>query len=85
MDLTALNINEIHRALTSRKVSAEEICREHLKRIEARDVDTRAYLTVTAERALGQAKRVDALIADEKPLPALAGVPVAVKDVIVTR
>lgn len=85
MDLTALNINEIHHALTSRKVSAEEICREHLKRIEARDGETRAFLTVTAERALGQAKRIDALIADGKPLPALAGVPVAVKDVIVTR
>lgn len=85
MDLTSLHIDEIQRLLRDRKVSAEEICREHLKHIEERDGAVRAYLTVTAERALEQAQRVDRLVAEGKPLPPLAGVPAAVKDVIVTR
>lgn len=85
MDLTSLHIDEIQSALRDRKVSAEEICREHLKQIEARDGAVRAYLTVTAERALEQARRADRLVAEGKPLPPLAGVPAAVKDVIVTR
>ncbi len=85
MDLTELNISQIRNALAAKQVSAEEICQEHLKRIGERDSEVRAYLTVTAERALAQARKVDRLVTEGRPLPALAGVPVAIKDAIVTR
>jgi aspartyl-tRNA(Asn)/glutamyl-tRNA(Gln) amidotransferase subunit A len=45
----------------------------------------RAYLHLSPERALEQARRIDQLVAAGEPLPPLAGVPVAVKDVILTR
>jgi aspartyl-tRNA(Asn)/glutamyl-tRNA(Gln) amidotransferase subunit A len=45
----------------------------------------RAYLHLSPERALEQAQRIDRLVAAGEPLPPLAGVPVAVKDVILTR
>ncbi|MGH9405047.1 MAG: Asp-tRNA(Asn)/Glu-tRNA(Gln) amidotransferase subunit GatA [Terriglobia bacterium] len=85
MHLTALGAGEIRSALTSKKASAVEICAAHLDRIRREDAAIRAYLSVNEERALEAARRVDRLVADGKPLPPLAGVPVAVKDVIVTR
>src|ERR1019366_2777904 len=43
------------------------------------------FLPLCEERALAQAGRIDAMAADGKPLPPLGGVPVAIKDVMVTR
>jgi aspartyl-tRNA(Asn)/glutamyl-tRNA(Gln) amidotransferase subunit A len=56
-----------------------------LARIEEKDKDIRAYLTLSPSRALEQARKIDSMIAAGEPLPSLGGVPTAVKDVIVTR
>ena len=85
MDLTTLTIAEIRDLVVQRKVSAEELVRAHLTRIADKDKQVRAYLALTPERALEQARTVDRMVAAGEPLPALAGVPVAVKDVILTR
>jgi len=85
MDLTALTIPEIRDGLTKRNISAEELVRAHFARIETRDKEVCAYLHLSPERALGQARKIDAKVAAGEPLPPLAGVPVAVKDVILTR
>jgi aspartyl-tRNA(Asn)/glutamyl-tRNA(Gln) amidotransferase subunit A len=85
MDLTTLTASQIRTHLSERRVSAEEIVRAHLARIEDRDKEVRAYLRLSPERALKQARRIDRLVAAGEPLPPLAGVPVAVKDVILTR
>jgi aspartyl-tRNA(Asn)/glutamyl-tRNA(Gln) amidotransferase subunit A len=85
MDLTTLTIGEIRDLLTQRKVSAEELARAHFARIEEKDKEVRSYLALCPERALEQAKKTDRMVAADEPLPALAGVPVAVKDVILTR
>jgi aspartyl-tRNA(Asn)/glutamyl-tRNA(Gln) amidotransferase subunit A len=58
---------------------------EHFRRIAARNGELNAYLTLSEERAYAQADKIDAAVAAGKPLPALAGVPIAVKDVISTR
>jgi aspartyl-tRNA(Asn)/glutamyl-tRNA(Gln) amidotransferase subunit A len=80
-----LTIGSVREALASKKTSARELAGEYYKRIEARNAELNAYLTLSQERAFAQADRVDALVAAGKPLPALAGVPIAVKDVISTR
>lgn len=85
LDLTALTTDEIRGVLLRKEASAEEICREHVRRIDSTDKTVRAYLTLSEERALEQARRVDAMVARGEALPVLAGVPVAVKDVIITR
>jgi aspartyl-tRNA(Asn)/glutamyl-tRNA(Gln) amidotransferase subunit A len=82
---TKLTIDGVREALTAKKVSARELAAEYYKHIEARNPELNAYLTLSEERAYAQAFRVDALIAAGKPLPPLAGVPIAVKDVISTR
>jgi aspartyl-tRNA(Asn)/glutamyl-tRNA(Gln) amidotransferase subunit A len=85
MDLTALSISQIRDLLTSRKTTAVDVAQAHLERIEQKDKEVRAYLSLCPERALEQAKKIDRMIAAGEPLPALAGVPTGVKDVILTR
>jgi aspartyl-tRNA(Asn)/glutamyl-tRNA(Gln) amidotransferase subunit A len=78
-------IDGVKDALAAKKISARELAAEFYRRISARNTELNAYLTLCEERAYAQADRIDALIAAGKPLPALAGVPVAIKDVISTR
>src|SRR5208337_1748380 len=78
-------IGEVREAIAAKKASAREIAAEHYKRIAARNPEINAFLTLCEKRAYAQADRVDAMVAAGKPLPLLAGVPVAIKDVLNTR
>ncbi len=78
-------ISGVQEALTAKKISARELVADYYKRIDARNPELNAYLTLSKDRAYAQVERVDALVAAGKPLPPLAGVPIAVKDVISTR
>jgi aspartyl-tRNA(Asn)/glutamyl-tRNA(Gln) amidotransferase subunit A len=80
--LTDLSATEIARRIVARDVSAEEITRAHLDRIAATEEGIGAFLHVAAERAVEKAKRVDAVLASGGGAPPLAGVPVAIKDVL---
>ncbi len=85
MDFTTLTVSQIQDLLKNRRTTAVEIAQAHLARIEEKDTEVRAYLSLTPDRALAQAKLVDEKIAAGETLSPLAGVPVAVKDVILTR
>src|ERR1700740_1679301 len=78
-------IDGVREALAAKKISARELLADFYKRIEAKNSELNAFLALTPERARRQAERIDALVAAGGPLPPLAGVPVAVKDVISTR
>ena len=78
-------IDGVRGALAAKKISARELTDEFYKRIEARNPELNAYLTLSNKRAYAQAQRVDEMVASGKPLPPLAGVPMAIKDVISTR
>ncbi len=78
-------IDGVKEALAAKKVSARELAGEFYKKIEQRNPELNAFLTLSKERAFAQADKVDAMVAAGKPLPTLAGVPVAIKDVISTR
>src|SRR5271165_33544 len=82
---TMKTIAEVHEAIGSKKVSAREVAADYFKRIAGRNRELNAFLTLCEERAYKQADRVDAQVAAGKPLGPLAGVPIAVKDVISTR
>ena len=85
MSAATWTIGTVQEALTTKKISARELAADYYKRIDARNADLNAYLALSQDRAFAQADRVDALVAAGKPLPPLAGVPIAVKDVISTR
>jgi aspartyl-tRNA(Asn)/glutamyl-tRNA(Gln) amidotransferase subunit A len=75
----------VRAALDARKISARELTKEFYTRIGERNAELNAYLALSPERAYAQADRIDAAIAAGDALPPLAGVPVAIKDVISTR
>jgi aspartyl-tRNA(Asn)/glutamyl-tRNA(Gln) amidotransferase subunit A len=78
-------VGSIRQALLKREFRAEEFTREALAHAERENPKTNAYLTFSAVRALAAAEAVDRKIAAGEDPGALAGVPVAVKDVIVTK
>jgi aspartyl-tRNA(Asn)/glutamyl-tRNA(Gln) amidotransferase subunit A len=80
--LTELSASEIARRVSAREVSAEEVARAHLDRIAEADGGLGAFLHVAGERALDRARQVDDALAAGVPAPPLAGVPVAIKDVL---
>jgi aspartyl-tRNA(Asn)/glutamyl-tRNA(Gln) amidotransferase subunit A len=81
---TPWTIATIRTALETRKVSARELADDFFAAISRRNRELNAYLALSPELAYQQADRVDASVAKGDPLPALAGVPVAVKDVLST-
>jgi len=83
--LPSLTIDAVREGLLSRRFSARELAAEALRFAEAENPKTSAYLRFSPERALAAAECVDRRIArGEDPGP-LGGVPLAVKDVIVTK
>ena len=83
--IPSLTIGRVREGLLSRRFSAAELAAEALRYAQAENPKTNAYLHFSPERALAAAKRVDERLArGEDPGP-LAGVPVAVKDVILTQ
>jgi aspartyl-tRNA(Asn)/glutamyl-tRNA(Gln) amidotransferase subunit A len=83
--IASLTIDQIREGLLARRFRAEELATEALRFAQTENPKTGAYLHFSPERALAAARRVDEKIARGEEPGALAGVPVAVKDVIVTR
>ncbi len=84
-DLTKLSAVEIAGLVASGQTSAVEVTQAHLDRIAAVDGQINAFLHVDSEGALAAARAVDARRAAGAQLGPLAGVPVAVKDVLTTK
>jgi aspartyl-tRNA(Asn)/glutamyl-tRNA(Gln) amidotransferase subunit A len=84
-DFIRLTATEIGRLIAAGEASAVEVAQAHLDRIAAVDDRVHAFLHVDSEGALAAARAVDARRAAGEPLGPLAGVPIAVKDVIATK
>jgi len=82
---TPWTIAGVREALQTKKISARELAKEFYAQIDRRNPKLNAFLTLCPERAYAQADRVDASIAQGRAVEPLAGVPVAVKDVLSTR
>jgi len=83
VDLWDLSIHQARRLLEAGEVSAVELTDALLERILAVDNDVKAYLTLTPETALAQARAADE--SPPSPNTPLRGIPLAVKDVICTE
>jgi aspartyl-tRNA(Asn)/glutamyl-tRNA(Gln) amidotransferase subunit A len=85
MQVSSLTIEGVKNGLRAREFSARELAQEALRFAEAENAKTNVYLRFSPERALAAAQSVDEKLArGEDPGP-LAGVPLAIKDVIVTK
>ena len=85
-ELVKLSAAEMAARVKAGEVSSRELVEAHLAVIDAAEPSIKAFLKVSADQALDQADAFDAKSADDKAaLPELAGVPIAIKDMIVTK
>ncbi|MFG1813187.1 amidase [Kribbella sp. NPDC049174] len=80
-----LSLTEVLQLLGQRKLSARELVEDCLRRIDLAEPAIRAFVTRTPDLALEAADRADQARAGGEPVGPLAGVPVAVKDVFLTK
>ena len=79
-----LTITEALKKLSNREISATELARAHIERIEKYNPELNAYITVTAERAMTDAANADERIKNGSAC-ILDGIPIAMKDLFATR
>src|SRR5437763_13006743 len=85
MDLTGLTIDSARSAVAERKTTATALAEAFYAKIEADDPKIGAYLILSKERGLAKASEIDSLAQAGNELPPLAGVPIGIKDVLVTK
>jgi aspartyl-tRNA(Asn)/glutamyl-tRNA(Gln) amidotransferase subunit A len=83
--VASLTIDGARNAIAERRTTATALVDEFYTRIKREDPEIGAFLTLSKERAAAKAAEIDKLATAGNPLPPLAGVPVAIKDVMVTR
>jgi len=85
MTLLQTAASDLIRDLEARRISSRELTEVYLTQIEKHDGQVKAFLHVDRETALAQAKNIDDRRAAGKPVGKLAGLPVAIKDVLCTK
>ena len=84
MDIIRLSAMEIREKLKKKEISSREIIEAHLNRIEEVDDEINAFITLTKEEALKVADKIDNRIKNGEDLGLLAGIPIGIKDNIIT-
>lgn len=85
MKIQDFTIKDIQKGLRKKKFSAVELTKAYLDRIKSEDKKIHAFLNVYPEKTLSQAKDIDNLISQNKEIPLMAGVPMAIKDNILVQ
>ena len=81
MEITELSLKQLRRGITRKEISAKEVINAFLRRIDRLESKLNAFITVSAEEALREAKKFD----KGKKRGKLGGVPIAIKDNIITK
>jgi aspartyl-tRNA(Asn)/glutamyl-tRNA(Gln) amidotransferase subunit A len=84
-DLTKLTAVELSEKLEKKEISAIEVTNAHFERIENLDSKVKAFLYLDKKGALNQAEEIDKARKENKTLNKLAGVPLALKDVLTQK
>ena len=85
MDICELSIKEAHRGLIEKRFSSLELTKAYLNKIKSQDKKISAFLEVTKDLALSQAKKADELIKKGENITPLTGIPCAIKDLILIK
>src|SRR3989338_11185794 len=84
-ELYELSLAEVSQRLASQELSSVQLTTAILERIKKTQPKLNSFITVTSEEALQKAKEVDEKRKLKKPLSPLAGVPIALKDIFLTK
>lgn len=80
-----MKINQAHKLLIEKEVSAVELCKRYLEKIKKFDKKIKSFLTLTEDLALSQAKKIDEMILQKRKIPILAGICCSIKDNILVK
>ena len=84
-DLCFMTATELAERIRTREVSVTEVVRAHLAQIERVNGKVNAIVTLTAERALAEARAADTTLGRGDPVGSLFGLPIAHKDLVPTK
>lgn len=84
IDITSLTVKDTNKLLTSKQVKATELTKAYLERAKKLNKKLNAFITITEDYAIDQARKVDELITDNQPISPLAGIPIGLKDLYST-
>ena len=85
MDITNLTVHELQDKLANKEVTITQIIEAYNNRINEKEKDIQAFITVTAEQALQQAKEIQEKINNGEVVPKYAGIPIGIKDNMCTK
>jgi len=85
MNLNQLTIIQAHQGLIKKEFTSQELTEAVFDAIKKKDKDIHAYLTITQDSALKQAKKADLKIKSGEEIGILEGIPVAIKDNILVK
>lgn len=85
MDIVELTAMEMKENLEKKRISARDIVEAHIDRIEKVEEELNAFITISKEEALKSADRIDQKVRNGEKLGPLAGIPIGIKDNIVTK
>ena len=80
-----MNFNSFRKKINSGEASVKEIINELFLKIDSLNPKINAYTCLTKEIAISQSEQIDKLISENKQVPLLAGIPIAIKDNICTK
>lgn len=85
MSLFDYRVSELHSLLHKKEISVSDLVDESFKRIAEVEEKVQAFLTLNEEQARAKAKQLDEKLATEKEFGLLFGMPIGIKDNIVTK
>lgn len=85
LDITRLTAREMREKLIEKEISSREILESHFERIEEIEKDINAFINITKDEAFKKADKIDKKIKNGEELGPLAGIPIGIKDNIITK
>lgn len=85
MKIVDLKVWQMQEKLKAGEISSREITKAHLEQIDKLDDNINAFISYDKEAALKEADKIDEKISKGEELPALAGLPIGIKDNIITK
>lgn len=85
MDITELTVHELKEKLERKELTSEEITKAYIDRINNKEKDVAAFVTLTTDTALEKAKKIDKEKSNGKEFGEFAGIPIGIKDNMCTK